>query len=97
MKIIEDKIKESGMTSDRKDSLMYSAQLLCEAFYEAAQNTDTTYASKNIDEVVDVWTREFVKFIQSNPMWFNRKFKMDQKDKNIRVKHFISELIKAIK
>ena len=97
MKIIEDKIKESEMTSERKDSLMYSAQLLCEAFYGVAQNSDTIYAGKGIDEVVEVWTREFIKFIQSNPMWISGKLKMDQKDKNIRVKHFIGELIKAIK
>lgn len=97
MKIIEGKIKESEMTSDRKESLMYSAQLLCEAFYGAAQNSETIYAGKDIDKVVEVWTREFTTFIRLNPMWIDRKFKMDQKDKNIRVKRFIGELIKAIK
>ena len=97
MKIIESKIKESEMTSSRKKSLMYSAQLLCEAFYGAAQNSETIYAGKDIDEVVEVWTREFTTFIRLNPMWVDGKFKMDQKDKNIRVKHFISELIRKIK
>mgnify|MGYP000862616742 CR=1 FL=1 len=52
MRIIESKLKESEMTSDRKKNIMYAAQLLCEAFYGAAQNPETIYAGKDIDEVV---------------------------------------------
>ena len=97
MKIIENKIKESEMTSERKENLMYSAQLLCEAFYGAAQNSDTIYAGKDIDELVAVWAKTFTRFIQTEPMWIGGHIKMDPKDKNIRVKHFIKTLTDAIK
>lgn len=97
MKIIENRIKKFEMTSNRKESLMYSAQLLCEAFYESAQNEDTIYAGKDIDEVVKVWAKTFIQFIQREKMWVNGQVLMGPKDKNIRVKHFIKTLIDAIK
>lgn len=98
MKVIKDKsIQESEMHSERKENLIYAAQLLCEAFYGAAQNGETIYAGRDIDQVVKVFSDEVIKFIQREPMWISGKFKMDQKDKNIRVKHFIDGLIKALK
>lgn len=98
MTILENKpIKESEMTSDRKDNVQYAAQLLCEAFYGAAQNPETIYAGKDIDDVVKVFSSTLIAFIQREPMCIDRRIKMDPKEKNIRVKHFISELINAIK
>lgn len=98
MKIIKSKpIQESEMDSKRKENLEYAAQLLCEAFYGAAQNAEAIYAGRDIDDVIKVFTDSVVKYIQSEPMWIERRTKMDQKDKNIRVKHFIDTLIKALK
>lgn len=85
------------MTSDRKENLEYSAVLLCEAFFGAAQNSNELYAGKDIDELVDIWAKTFTRFIQRETMWIGGRIKMDQKDKNIRVKHFIKTLVDALK
>ncbi len=97
MKIIEKQIKETEMTSSRKENLYGAAITLAEAFYGAAQNENKVLAGKDIDECVYVFTRALQKFIQSEPMWINGRTRMDQSEKNVRVKHFIKTLIDELK
>ena len=98
MKIIKEKpIQESQMDSKRKENLEYAAQLLCEAFYGAAQNVDEAQAKDDSELVARIFVRGIINFVGKEPMWIERRTKMDPKEKNIRVNHFIDTLIKALK